>query len=98
MGTIASRPGKTRETPGTAGETTASRQQYVMLGMATVGFALTFWAWALLSPLGAHFKQELSAAAHCPGRRSRRLCPSGPAWPRLSQCCIAVVCCDPRQG
>jgi NNP family nitrate/nitrite transporter-like MFS transporter len=30
-----------------------------MLGMATVGFALTFWAWALLSPLGAHFKQEL---------------------------------------
>ena len=30
-----------------------------MLGMATVGFALTFWAWALLSPLGAHFKEAL---------------------------------------
>ena len=30
-----------------------------MLGMAAVGFALTFWAWALLSPLGAHFKQSL---------------------------------------
>ncbi len=30
-----------------------------MLGMATAGFALTFWAWALLSPLGAHFKQAL---------------------------------------
>jgi NNP family nitrate/nitrite transporter-like MFS transporter len=49
--------------------TTASRRQdaadravarpYIMLGMATVGFALTFWAWALLSPLGAHFKQVL---------------------------------------
>jgi NNP family nitrate/nitrite transporter-like MFS transporter len=37
----------------------ASRQPYVMLGMATVGFAVTFWAWALLSPLGAHFKQAL---------------------------------------
>src|SRR6516165_8878837 len=49
--------------------TTASRRQetgtpsagraYVMLGTATVGFAVTFWAWALLSPLGAHFKQSL---------------------------------------
>jgi NNP family nitrate/nitrite transporter-like MFS transporter len=27
--------------------------------MATLGFALNFWAWALLSPLGTHFKQEL---------------------------------------
>jgi MFS transporter, NNP family, nitrate/nitrite transporter len=52
MATIVSRPG-------TAGETAAGRRPYVMLGMATVGFALTFWAWALLSPLGAHFKQAL---------------------------------------
>lgn len=52
MATIVSRPG-------TAGETAAGRRPYVMLGMATVGFALTFWAWALLSPLGAHFKQTL---------------------------------------
>jgi MFS transporter, NNP family, nitrate/nitrite transporter len=37
----------------------AGRPRYVMLGMATVGFAVTFWAWALLSPLGAHFKQSL---------------------------------------
>src|SRR5499427_1601522 len=37
----------------------SSGPAYVMLGMATVGFALTFWAWALLSPLGAHFKQSL---------------------------------------
>ena len=36
-----------------------SRRPYVMLGTATAGFALTFWAWALLSPLGSHFKQSL---------------------------------------
>jgi hypothetical protein len=34
-----------------------------MLGLATVGFALTFWAWALLSPLGAHFKQALGLSS-----------------------------------
>src|SRR6516164_7349259 len=56
MATIVSRPG-------TAGETTAGRRPYVMLGMATVGFALTFWAWALLSPLGAHFKQALGLSS-----------------------------------
>ena len=39
-----------------AGERTAGRRPYLMLGMAAVGFALTFWAWALLSPLGAYFK------------------------------------------
>jgi NNP family nitrate/nitrite transporter-like MFS transporter len=53
--------------------TTTSRRQetgtpsaggaYIMLGMATVGFALTFWAWALLSPLGAHFKQSLGLSS-----------------------------------
>ncbi|HXV94153.1 MAG TPA: MFS transporter, partial [Pseudonocardia sp.] len=31
-----------------------------MLTLATVGFALTFWAWALLSPLGATLREELS--------------------------------------
>lgn len=31
----------------------------VMLAVATLGFAVNFWAWALLSPLGAHFKQAL---------------------------------------
>jgi MFS transporter, NNP family, nitrate/nitrite transporter len=42
-----------------AGDQAAGRRPYVMLGMAAVGFAVTFWAWALLSPLGAHFKQSL---------------------------------------
>ena len=49
----------TTRRPGTAGQATADRRPYVMLGTATVGFAVTFWAWALLSPLGAYFKQEL---------------------------------------
>ena len=31
-----------------------------MLGLAALGFALNFWAWALLSPLGPHFKQTLA--------------------------------------
>ena len=31
----------------------------LMLGLATLGFALNFWAWALLSPLGVHFKTAL---------------------------------------
>ena len=31
-----------------------------MLGLATLGFALNFWAWALLSPLGTHFKLTLN--------------------------------------
>ena len=53
--------------------TTTSRRQetgtpsaggaYIMLGTATVGFAVTFWAWALLSPLGAHFKQALGLSS-----------------------------------
>ena len=35
----------------------------VMLAVATLGFALNFWAWALLSPLGAHFKTALSLSS-----------------------------------
>src|SRR5262244_1781950 len=53
----------TTRRPGMAGQETADRRPYVMLGMATVGFALTFWAWALLSPLGAHFKQVLGLSS-----------------------------------
>jgi len=30
-----------------------------MLALATVGFAVNFWAWALLSPLGPHLKDSL---------------------------------------
>jgi len=34
-----------------------------MLGLATLGFAVNFWAWALLSPLGARFKDTLQLSA-----------------------------------
>ncbi|WP_214407035.1 MFS transporter [Pseudonocardia lacus] len=34
-----------------------------MLGTSTVGFAVTFWAWALLSPLGATLRDELQLTA-----------------------------------
>src|SRR5690348_16370495 len=45
--------------PQTAGSPASGRQPYLMLGMAAAGFAVTSWAWALLPPLGAHFKQLL---------------------------------------
>jgi NNP family nitrate/nitrite transporter-like MFS transporter len=35
------------------------RQAWVMLALATVGFAVNFWAWALLSPLGSSLKDSL---------------------------------------
>ncbi|GAA3863031.1 NarK/NasA family nitrate transporter [Saccharothrix violaceirubra] len=34
-----------------------------MLSLATVGFAINFWAWALLSPLGPLFKDSLGLSA-----------------------------------
>jgi NNP family nitrate/nitrite transporter-like MFS transporter len=35
----------------------------LMLAMATIGFALTFWAWALLSPLGSTMREQLGLSA-----------------------------------
>src|SRR4029079_6692632 len=35
----------------------------LMLGLATVGFAVNFWAWALLSPLGPRFKDSLGLSS-----------------------------------
>jgi NNP family nitrate/nitrite transporter-like MFS transporter len=29
-----------------------------MLALATIGFAVNFWAWALISPLGPLFRQQ----------------------------------------
>nr|WP_092888108.1 MFS transporter [Actinopolymorpha cephalotaxi] len=34
-----------------------------MLALATVGFAVAFWAWALLAPLGATLREQLSLTA-----------------------------------
>ena len=39
---------------------TVNRQPMVMLALATLGFAVNFWAWALLSPLGTRYKELLS--------------------------------------
>src|SRR5690242_208030 len=36
---------------------------WLMLGVATLGFAVNFWAWALLSPLGPRFKDSLGLTA-----------------------------------
>ena len=35
----------------------------LMLAMATIGFAVTFWAWALLSPLGSTLREQLGLSA-----------------------------------
>lgn len=36
---------------------------WLMLALATVGFAVNFWAWALLSPLGPRFKTGLDLSS-----------------------------------
>ena len=35
----------------------------LMLALATAGFAINFWAWALLSPLAPRFKDLLAPVA-----------------------------------
>ncbi|HET9944740.1 MAG TPA: NarK/NasA family nitrate transporter [Actinomycetes bacterium] len=38
---------------------TGSRRPALMLTLATIGFAVNFWAWALVSPLGPGLKESL---------------------------------------
>ena len=40
-----------------------TRQRWLMLVLATAGFALNFWAWALLSPLAPKLKDSLHLTA-----------------------------------
>ncbi|MEU1881636.1 MFS transporter [Streptosporangium sp. NPDC020072] len=40
-----------------------ARRPALMLAVATTGFTVNFWAWALLSPLGPQFKRTLSLSA-----------------------------------
>jgi MFS transporter, NNP family, nitrate/nitrite transporter len=49
-------------TAGTAGEA-VPRQAWTMLALATVGFGVNFWAWALISPLGAFYTDALTLSA-----------------------------------
>lgn len=46
--------------PGMAGSTDSPQ---VMLALATVGFLLNFWAWALLSPLGSQLRDQLALSS-----------------------------------
>ena len=50
--------GTTVTTPSTSEPRTdlATRSPWLMLVMATIGFAVNFWAWALISPLGPLFR------------------------------------------
>lgn len=43
----------------TDGPGPAPGRAWAMLALATAGFAVNFWAWALLSPLGPRFKESL---------------------------------------
>ncbi|MEU1571201.1 NarK/NasA family nitrate transporter [Streptomyces collinus] len=40
-----------------------SGRAWLMLALATIGFAANFWAWALLSPLGPRFKDTLELSS-----------------------------------
>lgn len=46
-----------------AARTAVRPRAWSMLAIATVGFAVNFWAWALISPLGVHFKDVLHLSA-----------------------------------
>src|SRR6476659_6336888 len=55
------RIGSTAVTTPLASETqtrAATRSPWLMLAMATIGFAVNFWAWALISPLGPLFREK----------------------------------------
>jgi NNP family nitrate/nitrite transporter-like MFS transporter len=49
----------TDRTPDAVAGPRSHAMPWLMLATATIGFAVNFWAWALLSPLGPHFKTVL---------------------------------------
>jgi NNP family nitrate/nitrite transporter-like MFS transporter len=50
---------KASQASGTTSNSGSVSRRIVMLVMATAGFAINFWAWALLSPLAPEFKDAL---------------------------------------
>ncbi len=54
---------KPRDEVRSATAPTVERKAMVMLALATLGFAVNFWAWALLSPLGPRLKDSLHLSA-----------------------------------
>ena len=70
MTTHAARPGAPAAGAAPTGDSSPNaqaappaRRRALMLALATVGFAVNFWAWALLSPLGPLFKDDLGLSA-----------------------------------
>lgn len=53
----------TKQGDGSASGVPVSGRAWLMLALATVGFAVNFWAWALLSPLGPRFKDVLELSS-----------------------------------
>jgi MFS transporter, NNP family, nitrate/nitrite transporter len=47
-----------RQAPTPSSDRAPARSPYLMLATATVGFAINFWAWALISPLGPLFRDN----------------------------------------
>lgn len=56
-------PGRTPAAPVAPSSPAPPSRAGVLLAVATVGFAVTFWAWALLSPLGATLREQLHLSA-----------------------------------
>ena len=52
-----------RSTKGGPEPAQAAGRRWLMLFLATVGFGINFWAWALLSPLGPLFKEDLGLSS-----------------------------------
>ena len=53
----------TRPSESTAAQVSGTRSPALMLALATIGFAVNFWAWALISPLGPLFRDQGSLGA-----------------------------------
>ncbi len=49
--------------PHTLRTDTSAGSPGAMLGLATIGFLVNFWAWALISPLGVAYREELGLTA-----------------------------------
>lgn len=49
--------------PEAPGAPVVSSQAKLMLGLATLGFMLNFWAWALISPLASAYRDDLDLTA-----------------------------------
>lgn len=53
----------TMESDSTGSGAPVPGRSWLMLALATIGFAVNFWAWALLSPLGPRFKDTLELSS-----------------------------------